>query len=92
VNVLNANGQNARCADRWPEMSITHNQALSEACYSQGKYRYAEDGTTILNELGTPAKHGQIILRATNGYPLARAGDKGPVDIDLRTGKPIKVA
>lgn len=71
-------------------MAIPLQASLSEACYAQGKYRYAKDGKTILNELGLPAKPGQIILRASNGYPLVRCGDKGPVEIDLKTGKPIK--
>jgi len=51
--------------------------------------RYAEDGS-ILNELGRAAKPGDIILRAANGWPLKRMGDKEPVDMDLKTGKSIK--
>jgi hypothetical protein len=51
--------------------------------------RYAEDGRTILNELGRPAKPGDVILRADNGWPLKRMGAKEPVDIDLKTGKAV---
>jgi len=59
---------------------LTEQSALSHACYEQGKYRYAEDGITILNEAGEPAKTGNIILRhPATGYPLVRFGDKGAV-------------
>ena len=41
-----------------------------------------------MNELGKPAKKGDIVLRhPETGYPLVRFGDKGPEEIDLRTGK-----
>lgn len=62
----------------------------SHACYALGQMRYAEDGVTILNELGHPAKPGDIILRASSGWPLRRMGTKEPVDIDLKTGKAIR--
>jgi hypothetical protein len=71
-------------------MAIPHEASLSESCYARGQYRYAEDGMTILNELGRPAKAGDIILRASNGWPLRRMGTKEPVDIDLKTGKAIR--
>lgn len=45
----------------------------------------------VMNELGKPAKKGDIVLRhPETGYPLKRFGDSEPVDIDLKTGKPIK--
>lgn len=62
----------------------------STACYARGEMRYAEDGTIVLNELGLPAKPGQIILRASNGYPLKRMGENKPVDIDVKTGKGVR--
>ncbi|MCK9185073.1 MAG: hypothetical protein M0Q16_06840 [Candidatus Cloacimonetes bacterium] len=62
----------------------------SHECYNRGQYRYAEDGVTILNESGKPAKPGQVILRhPSTGYPLVRYGDKGPQNIDLKTGKVV---
>ena len=70
-------------------MQTSHQGQISNACYAQGKMRYAEDGS-ILNELGRAAKPGDIILRAANGWPLKRMGDKEPVDMDLKTGKSIK--
>ncbi len=72
-------------------MQTSHQAQISNACYAQGKMRYAEDGATILNELGKVAKTGDIILRASNGYPLKRYTETGPVDLDLKTWKPIKV-
>ena len=71
-------------------MQTSHQGQISNACYALGRMRYAEDGVTILNELGRVAKPGDIILRAANGWPLKRMGDKEPVDMDLRTGKPVK--
>lgn len=71
-------------------MQTSHQAQLSEACYALGRMRYAKDGKTILNELGKAAKPGDIILRASNGYPLKRYAETGPVDLDLKTGKPVK--
>lgn len=71
-------------------MDFSQESQKSQACYAQGQMRYSEDGHTILNELGRAAKTGDIILRAANGWPLKRMGDKEPVDMDLKTGKPIK--
>ena len=49
------------------------------------------EGGIIMNELGKPAKKGDIVLRHPGtGYPLRRMGDIEPIDIDLRTGNPIK--
>jgi hypothetical protein len=63
---------------------LTKEQERSEACYAKGQFRYDVDGTTILNELGVPAKTGQVILRdARTGFPLFRFGIDGP--INLRT-------
>ena len=45
----------------------------------------------VMNELGKPAKKGDIVLRhPETGYTLKRMGDTAPVEIDLKTGKPIK--
>jgi len=65
---------------------------ISDACYARGEYRYDVDGKTIMNELGVTAKVGDIIMRASNGFPLRRMGDKEPIMIDLKTGEPIKEA
>jgi hypothetical protein len=46
----------------------------SQACYAKGEYRRSETGT-ILNELGKPAKDRDIILRASNGFPVVRFCD-----------------
>ena len=65
---------------------ITEKQAISEAYYAKGQMRI--EGGIIMNELGKPAKKGDIVLRhPETGYPLVRFGDKGPEEIDLRTGK-----
>lgn len=73
-------------------MQTSHQAQISNACCALGRMRYAEDGVTLLNELGKVAKPGDIILRASNGYPLKRYTETGPVDVDLKTGKPIKEA
>jgi len=68
---------------------ITEQQAISESCYAKGEMRIV--GGVIYNELGKPAKKGDIVLRhPETGFPLVRFGDKGPEEIDLRTGKVIK--
>ncbi len=70
-------------------MSFSLESQKSQACYALGQMRYDAEGH-ILNELGRPAKPGDIILRASNGWPLRRMGTKEPVDMDLRTGKAIR--
>jgi len=70
-----------------PHLQTSVQGQISEACYAKSQYRYAEDGKTVLNELGLPAKPGDIILRAANGYPLVRAGQNRPMMVDLKTGK-----
>jgi predicted mannosyl-3-phosphoglycerate phosphatase (HAD superfamily) len=68
---------------------ITEQDKISQSFYQKGEMRI-EDGI-IMNELGKPAKKGDIVLRhPETGYPLKRFGDSEPVDIDLKTGKPIK--
>jgi hypothetical protein len=65
---------------------ITEQQEISEACYAKGQMRI--EGGIIMNELGKPAKKGDIVLRhPETGYPLKRMGDEVAKDIDLRTGK-----
>lgn len=71
-------------------MAFSQESQKSHACYALGQMRYAEDGRTILNELGLPAKPGDIILRAANGWPLKRMGVKEPIEMDLRTGKAMR--
>jgi hypothetical protein len=73
-------------ADQMAHFETTEDMQKSQACYAQGKYRHDAEGH-ILNELGRIANPGDIIMRASNGYPTRRMGDKQPVMVDLKTGK-----
>jgi hypothetical protein len=68
---------------------ITAQDEISQTFYQKGEMRI-ENGI-IINELGKTAKKGDVVLRhAETGFPLKRFGDSEPVDIDLKTGKPVK--
>lgn len=62
---------------------ITEESRKSEECYAAGKMRFSEDGETVLNELGKPAKKGDVVFRAENGFPLLKMGENGEI-IDRR--------
>ena len=59
-----------RCGPQLKDF-LTKEMAASLLCYSKGETRTNSEGA-ILNECGLPAKKGDIILRATNGYVFKR--------------------
>jgi hypothetical protein len=56
---------------------VSIKRSLSEYCYNNGEYWNDENGK-ILNELGRPAKDGDIVMRDyPTGYPIKRMGKNG---------------
>ena len=67
--------------DHWKVTEvIALSMAISEYCYNMGSVRNDSEGR-ILNELGEPAKQGEVILRGSeSGFPIQKFG-KAKIDL-----------